>query len=145
MSESNGTENCSTAYVVDRGDGDPSFKARRQSGKLSYLVYPEFDDDPHPALLRSIGANLRTRQIDGTDYAQGTNPPACAKRRLPGRRPSPASQVRQAHGSRGEAWLARQSERRRNPRWMGAETGGARVLPEGAPAREEQRREASRQ
>ncbi len=31
------------------------------------MVYPEFDDDPHPALPRLIRVNLRTRQIDGTD------------------------------------------------------------------------------
>jgi DNA phosphorothioation-associated putative methyltransferase len=31
--------------------------------------------DPHPALLRSIRINLRTRQIDSTDYAQSANPP----------------------------------------------------------------------
>ena len=52
-----------------------SIKIHRRSGKLSYLVYPEFDDDPHPALLRSIRVNLRTRQIDSNDYAQSTNPP----------------------------------------------------------------------
>ena len=44
-------------------------------GKLSYLVYPDFESDPHPALLRSIRINLRTRQIESTDYAQSANPP----------------------------------------------------------------------
>jgi DNA phosphorothioation-associated putative methyltransferase len=56
-------------------EGANVIKIHRRSGKLSYLVYPEFDDDPHPALLRSIRVNLRTRQIDGTDYAQNANPP----------------------------------------------------------------------
>jgi hypothetical protein len=42
---------------------------------LSYLVYPEFDDDPHPALLRSVRLNLRTRQIECNDYSQSANPP----------------------------------------------------------------------
>jgi len=50
-------------------------KIQRRSGKLSYLVYPKFDNDPHPALLRSIRVKLRTRQIESNDYAQSTNPP----------------------------------------------------------------------
>lgn len=50
-------------------------KIHRQSRKLSFLVYPEFNHDPHPALLRSPRVNLRTRQIDSNDYAQSTNPP----------------------------------------------------------------------
>jgi DNA phosphorothioation-associated putative methyltransferase len=56
-------------------EGANLIKIHRRSGKLSYLVYPEFDDDPHPALLRSIRVNLRTRQIDSNDYAQSANPP----------------------------------------------------------------------
>ena len=62
-------EGCGRAYLGDV-EGANVIKIHRRSGKLSYLVYPEFDDDPHPALLRSIRVNLRTRQIDGTDYAQ---------------------------------------------------------------------------
>jgi DNA phosphorothioation-associated putative methyltransferase len=50
-------------------------KRHRQSGKVSYLVYSDFETDPHPALLRSIKRNLRTREIDSTDYAQSANPP----------------------------------------------------------------------
>ena len=56
-------------------EGANIIKIHRRSGKLSYLVYPGFDNDPHSAILRSIRVNLRTRQIDGTDYAQSTNPP----------------------------------------------------------------------
>jgi DNA phosphorothioation-associated putative methyltransferase len=65
---------CGRAYLGDV-EGANVIKIHRRSGKLSYLVYPEFDDDPHPALLRLIRVNLRTRQIDGTDYAQSANPP----------------------------------------------------------------------
>jgi hypothetical protein len=32
--------------------------------------------NPHPALLRGIKLNLRTREIEGTDYAASPNPPA---------------------------------------------------------------------
>jgi DNA phosphorothioation-associated putative methyltransferase len=47
----------------------------RQSGKVSYLVYPDFETDPHPALFRSVKLSLRTREIDCFDYAASTNPP----------------------------------------------------------------------
>src|SRR5262249_22203393 len=56
-------------------EGANVIKIHRRSGKLSYLVYPEFEGDPHPALLRSVRVNLRTRQIDCHDYAQSANPP----------------------------------------------------------------------
>jgi DNA phosphorothioation-associated putative methyltransferase len=46
-----------------------------RSGKLSYLVHPEFASDPHPVLLRRGKLNLRTRQIECCDYAQSVNPP----------------------------------------------------------------------
>ncbi len=40
----------------------------------------DFADDPYPALLRSIRVNLRTRQIDGTDYAHITNRPVLRRK-----------------------------------------------------------------
>ena len=67
-------EGCGRAFLGEV-EGANVIKIHRRSGKLSYLVYPEFDDDPHPALLRSIRVNLRTRQIDSNDYAQSANPP----------------------------------------------------------------------
>jgi hypothetical protein len=35
-------------------DGANLIKLHRQSGKVSYLVYPDFEADPHPALRRSV-------------------------------------------------------------------------------------------
>lgn len=67
-------EGCGRAYLGEV-EGANVIKIHRRSGKLSYLVYPEFESDPHPALLRSIRVNLRTRQIDSNDYTQSTNPP----------------------------------------------------------------------
>jgi DNA phosphorothioation-associated putative methyltransferase len=52
-----------------------SVKLHRHSGKVAYLVYPDFETDPHPALLRSIKLSLRTRELDCFDYATSTNPP----------------------------------------------------------------------
>ncbi len=67
-------EGCGRAYLGEV-EGANIIKIHRRSGKVSYLVYPEFEDDPHPALLRSVRVNLRTRQIDSNDYSQSANPP----------------------------------------------------------------------
>jgi hypothetical protein len=67
-------EGCARAYLGEI-EGADLIKLHRQSGKVSYLVYPDFDVDPHPALLRSIKLNLRTREIESTDYATSPNPP----------------------------------------------------------------------
>ena len=67
-------EGCARAYLGEIEAAD-LIKLHRHSGKVSYLVYPEFDADPHPALLRSIKLNLRTREIESTDYAVSANPP----------------------------------------------------------------------
>lgn len=67
-------EGCGRAYLGEV-EGANIIKIHRRTGKLSYLVYPDFEDDPHPALLRCVKLNLRTRQIECYDYAQGTNPP----------------------------------------------------------------------
>jgi DNA phosphorothioation-associated putative methyltransferase len=67
-------EGCGRAYLGEV-EGANIIKIHRRSGKLSYLVYPRFETDPHPALLRSVRLSLRTRQIDFNDYAQSSNPP----------------------------------------------------------------------
>jgi DNA phosphorothioation-associated putative methyltransferase len=67
-------EGCARAYLGEI-EGANLIKLHRQSGKVSYLVYPDFDADPHPALLRSIKLDLRTREIESTDYAASPNPP----------------------------------------------------------------------
>jgi DNA phosphorothioation-associated putative methyltransferase len=67
-------EGCGRAFLGDI-EGANIIKIHRRSGKLSYLIYPDFEDDPHPALLRSVRLNLRTRQIDCSEYAQSPNPP----------------------------------------------------------------------
>jgi len=67
-------EGCGRAYLGEV-DGANVIKIHRRSGKLSYLVYPDFDDDPHPALVRSVKLNLRTRQIEFYEFGQSANPP----------------------------------------------------------------------
>jgi DNA phosphorothioation-associated putative methyltransferase len=67
-------EGCGRAYIGEI-EGANLIKIHRFSGKVSYLVYPEFDFDPHPALLRSVKLCMRTRQIDCQEYGQASNPP----------------------------------------------------------------------
>jgi DNA phosphorothioation-associated putative methyltransferase len=67
-------EGCARAYLGEI-DGAIVIKLHRHSGKVSYLVYPEFDTDPHPPLLRSVKLSLRTREIECLDYAGTANPP----------------------------------------------------------------------
>jgi DNA phosphorothioation-associated putative methyltransferase len=50
-------------------------KLHRFSGKVSYLAYPDFETDPHPALATCVKLNLRSRKIDFYDYRQSTNSP----------------------------------------------------------------------
>ena len=56
-------------------DGANVIKLHRFSGKLSYLSYPDFDTDPHPALARSLKLCMRSRQLDCHEFGQGGNPP----------------------------------------------------------------------
>ena len=67
-------EGCARAYLGEI-EGANLIKLHRHSGNVSYLVYPDFETDPHPALLRSIKLSLRTRKLDCFDYATSTNPP----------------------------------------------------------------------
>jgi DNA phosphorothioation-associated putative methyltransferase len=67
-------EGCARAYLGEI-DGANLIKLHRHAGKVSYLVYPDFETDPHPALLRSIKLNLRTREIESSDYGRSANPP----------------------------------------------------------------------
>src|SRR5262249_44132354 len=67
-------EGCARAYLGEV-EGANLIKIHRRSGKLSYLAYPEFEADPHPALTRCVRLNLRTRQPDCPDSSKSANPP----------------------------------------------------------------------
>jgi DNA phosphorothioation-associated putative methyltransferase len=67
-------EGCGRAYLGEI-DGANVIKFHRRSAKLSYLVYPDFDNDPHPALVRCVKLNLRTRHIEYYDFTRSANPP----------------------------------------------------------------------
>ena len=65
---------CLRSYLGEI-DGATLIKLHRHSGKVSYLVYPDFQTDPHPALVRSVKLSLRTREIECFDYSGAANPP----------------------------------------------------------------------
>ena len=67
-------EGCARNYIGEIEDAN-IVKIHRHSGKVSYLCYPDFDKDPHPALLRSFKVNLRSLDIHCYDYSASANPP----------------------------------------------------------------------
>jgi DNA phosphorothioation-associated putative methyltransferase len=67
-------EGCGRAYLGEVEEAN-LIKIHRRSGKISYLVYPDFDTNPHPTLVRCFKLSLRTRQLDCYDYAATANPP----------------------------------------------------------------------
>jgi DNA phosphorothioation-associated putative methyltransferase len=67
-------EGCARAYLGEIEDTN-LVKLHRLSGKVSYLAYPDFETNPHPALMRSVKLNLRTMELDCWDYLGSENPP----------------------------------------------------------------------
>ncbi|SDO34551.1 DNA phosphorothioation-associated putative methyltransferase [Nakamurella panacisegetis] len=46
-----------------------------QQPQVSFLSYPSFDRDPHPALVSAMTVNLKRLSIDWRDYRTSDNPP----------------------------------------------------------------------
>jgi DNA phosphorothioation-associated putative methyltransferase len=67
-------EGCARAFIGDVPD-ITLIKLHRFSGKVSYLAYPDFDTDPHPALMRGVKVALRSREVFSYDYMESDNPP----------------------------------------------------------------------
>lgn len=67
-------EGCGQAYLGEV-DGANLIKIHRRTGKISYLIYPGFDNDAHPTLQRCVKLNLRSLQIQCYDYSLSENPP----------------------------------------------------------------------
>jgi len=43
--------------------------------KISFLLYPNFDTDPHPSLHTSIQIDLEAQELHHRDYSTSNNPP----------------------------------------------------------------------
>lgn len=67
-------EGCARAFIGDVPDATV-IKLHRFSGKVSYLVYPDFLDDPHPSLVRGVKVDMRSRDVYCYEYDPGGNPP----------------------------------------------------------------------
>ncbi|BAY15547.1 hypothetical protein NIES21_13640 [Anabaenopsis circularis NIES-21] len=67
-------EGCASR-TIGRVDGATLIKYNLDQPQISYLFYPDFDTDPHPALNASITIDLKTLYITHRDYANRANPP----------------------------------------------------------------------
>jgi DNA phosphorothioation-associated putative methyltransferase len=50
-------------------------KIHTNEAALTFLTYPDFDEDPHPALAEATKINLKSGSIVRTDYRGRSNPP----------------------------------------------------------------------
>jgi DNA phosphorothioation-associated putative methyltransferase len=60
---------------IGQVEGANIIKLNRHKPKVSYLSYPKFDKDPHPALAGSLVIDLRTFDVQDYDYSNSENPP----------------------------------------------------------------------
>lgn len=66
-------EGCARTYI-GAVDGANIVKLHRLKPQISYLQYPDFDKDPHPALAASLKVPLNTFHIDYREYRDTRNP-----------------------------------------------------------------------
>ncbi len=67
-------EGCARAYIGAVEEAT-IIKLHRELPQISYLSYPEFDHDPHPALAASLLVPLQTFRVQRRDYTSSNNPP----------------------------------------------------------------------
>jgi DNA phosphorothioation-associated putative methyltransferase len=66
-------EGCARAYVGSV-EGGNIVKMHRRKPQVSYLAYPEFESEAHPALRESLKVRFRGLEIEYRDYRQSPNP-----------------------------------------------------------------------
>jgi DNA phosphorothioation-associated putative methyltransferase len=54
----------------------------RETPKVSYLSYPDFDEQAHPALERSVQVSLQTFRLRVDRYDERDNPPILHRKEL---------------------------------------------------------------
>jgi DNA phosphorothioation-associated putative methyltransferase len=67
-------EGCARAYI-GAVEGANIIKLHRGTPQMSYLSYPGFERDLHPALAASLLVPLQTFRIQYRDYRDSPNPP----------------------------------------------------------------------
>jgi DNA phosphorothioation-associated putative methyltransferase len=66
-------EGCARAYI-GAVEGANVIKLHLGKPQVSYLYYPDFESDPHPALAASLVVPLQTFHIQYRDYTDSKNP-----------------------------------------------------------------------
>jgi DNA phosphorothioation-associated putative methyltransferase len=63
-----------TRSIAPNTEGATIIKFSTNKLKISYLFYPDFDIDPHPALKASVQVDLETDEVTYRDYNTSENP-----------------------------------------------------------------------
>lgn len=74
-------EGCARHYL-GRVDGANVVKLHLGDPMVSYLCYPEFDQDPHPALAFSLSVHLQTFRVRTREYGSSGNRPILHRKEL---------------------------------------------------------------
>ena len=74
-------EGCARGYL-GRVDGANMIKLYRNEPKISYLSYPDFEQEPHPALTFSVTVHLQTFRVRNRDYSRARNRPILHRKEL---------------------------------------------------------------
>lgn len=67
-------EGCARGYI-GAVEGANLVKLHRDQPRVSYLRYPDFEDDAHPTLASALVVPLQTFRIEVRDYTSSRNPP----------------------------------------------------------------------
>lgn len=67
-------EGCARAFIGSV-EGANLIKLHRRAPQISYLAYPDFDRDPHPALRHSMLVTLQNPKVEIRHYDTSENPP----------------------------------------------------------------------
>ncbi len=74
-------EGCARGYL-GRVEGANIVKLHVGEPMVSYLSYPEFDRDPHPALAFALTVHLQTFRVRRRDYTSSSNRPILHRKEL---------------------------------------------------------------
>ena len=74
-------EGCARSYIGRVEDAN-LIKLHTDEPVVSYLSYPEFESDPHPALEEATTVHLQTFRIRERDYRRSKNPPILHRKEL---------------------------------------------------------------
>ena len=74
-------EGCASAYL-GRVDGANIIKMHQGEPKISYLSYPDFDNDPHPQLAQSLTVHLQTFRVKSRSFRSSSNRPILHRKEL---------------------------------------------------------------